>query len=385
MDGIAVVARNNGHKCFTSCPRGRSMLDADPNTHIFIGSIITKNIHLILGRITGFAGCFSIIDTLVFLKRLNRIKPDIIHLHNLHNSYICLPLLFRYIKRKKIKVVWTFHDCWPFTGRCPHFQLLNCNRWEGGCYSCPYPKDSYPVTFIDNTKIMWKLKERWFTGIDDMLIVTPSKWLAGLVKQSFLKSYNIEVIYNGIDRTIFHPTIGEFRSRYGLGEKQFVILGIASSWSNRKGLDVFIEMASILDSNYRIVLVGTNERIDKMLPSNIISIHRTNNQKELAEIYSAADVFVNPTREDNFPTTNVEALACGTPVITYRTGGSPEAIEPSCGCVIDTNSIKELQAVIEKMRDSSPFTSQACIERASKFDMQDRFAQYVNLYSEKRS
>lgn len=348
----------------------------------YIGSYIQNGVHHVLSVITGNEGCFSVNGTNRFLSQLDAIKPDIIHLHNLHGWYINLPLLFNYIKKNNIKVVWTLHDCWAFTGHCPHFTIAKCDKWKTGCYKCPNCKE-YPKSLFDNSKKMYRLKKKWFTGIENLTIVTPSEWLAGLVKQSFLKDYPVKVIHNGIDLNVFKPTESDFRKKYNIAENKYILLGVAFGWGKRKGLDVFIELQKRLDKEkYKIVLVGTDNNADKQLPKEIISIHRTQNQTELAEIYTVADLFVNPTREENYPTVNMESIACGTPVITFRTGGSPEILTEKTGMVVDCDDIDGLQHGIEEICEQNLFSTADCIEQAKQFDMNKRFKEYVALYKE---
>ena len=238
-----------------------------------------------------------------------------------------------------MEVKWTLHDCWAFTGHCCYFDMVRCNKWQTMCQACPQ-KTSYPATNIfSNCKDNFQKKRRAFTGVKKMTLITPSNWLADLVKKSFLKEYPVEVIYNTIDKNVFKPTPGNFRENYGLADKK-IVLGVASVWDKRKGFDDFIKLADMLGESCAVVLVGLNEKQLKNLPDNIIGIKRTNGQKELAEIYTAADVLVNPTYEDNYPTVNLEAQACGTPVITYRTGGSPESVPDEN--VVDVGDIDQL-------------------------------------------
>ena len=212
MLDLAVTARNAGHQCITACPAGRSMRKEGLRDHIYIGNRLTRNLHLLLGKLTGYHGVFSLLSTAVFLQKVRRFDPDVIHLHNLHDCYINLPMLFRYIKKHDIKVVWTLHDCWSFTGGCPHFVLKKCDKWKTGCGSCPSYRN-YPASYVDRSEAMWKLKKKWFTGIKHLTLVTPSRWLAELVKQSFLAEYPVEVINNGVDLDVFKPTPGELRSK----------------------------------------------------------------------------------------------------------------------------------------------------------------------------
>jgi glycosyltransferase involved in cell wall biosynthesis len=230
---------------------------------------------------------------------------------------------------------------------------------------------------------MWRLKKKWFTGVEDMTIVTPSQWLAGLVKESILKDYTVKVIHNGIDLSIFKSMPNNFREKYGIPENKKILLGVAFGWGIRKGLDVFLELEKRLDPHkYQIVLVGTDDKVDKQLPAGIISIHRTQNQQELAEIYTAADLFVNPTREENYPTVNMESLACGTPVLTFRTGGSPEILDENTGAVVDCDDIDALEQEIVRICDKKPHSMEACLTRAKSFDMNERFEEYIKLYEQ---
>lgn len=379
MRGISSLAEQDGYTAYQAYPAGRisgPIIKRD----IVISSFIFSKLNQILGRITGYNGCFATITTLRFLHKLEKLKPSIIHLHNLHNCYINIPMLFRYVKKHYVQVIWTLHDCWSFTGRCPHFTMAQCNKWKTGCANCPYPKESYPQVLVDKTAKMWKLKKEWFNGVEDMTIVTPSQWLADLVKESFLKDYPVKVINNGIDLSVFKPTESDFRQKHEIDDK-YMLLGVADSWGERKGLDVFIELSKRLDSTkYQIVLVGTNESVDKQLPDNIISVHRTQNQQELAEIYTAADLFVNPTREENYPTVNMESIACGTPVMTFKTGGSAEIPDETCGVVVDCDDINTLESEIIRIAAEKPFTEENCLHRAKQFDQNERFKDYIGLY-----
>ncbi len=375
---IYELAQKNDINAYIAVPNGRHNKKQNKSNYLWIGNRFSEDLHLILSRLTGYNGYFSKGATRRFLKKIDEINPDIIHMHNLHNSYINLKELFRYIKKKNIRVVWSLHDCWSFTGKCPHFVMANCEMWKTGCYSCPQYR-SYPQAFIDKSKQMYIQKKELFTGVKNLTIITPSKWLAGLVKQSFLKDYEVKVINNGIDLDVFSPTESKFRERYSLDNKK-IILGVAFGWGRRKGLDIFIELSKRLNDDYRIVLVGTDDAVDLQLPENIISIHRTQNQKELAEIYSTADVFVNPTREDTYPTVNMESIACGTPIVTFNTGGSPEILDEKTGIVVDVDDIDALEKAIIEVTTTDKFTKEACIERAKAFKKEDKFKEYIDLY-----
>lgn len=374
MFGIKKVANENGIEILCFSPVTSTNKEKEPDEEYYkIGTYFQRRISVLLGRITGLNGCFAICETNKMLKQIEKYNPDIIHLHTLHDSYINLLMLFSYIKKKNIKVIWTLHDCWAFTGHCTHFIGIKCKKWNTGCFNCQL-KNEYPASILDNSKIMWKLKKKWFTGIKDMTIVTPSLWLASLVKKSFLKEYPVKVINNGIDLKIFTPknVIKE--------ENEYIILGVSFGWSDKKGLDVFIKLSNILDKKYKIILVGTDENVDEILPKNIISIYRTQNQEELALLYSKADVFLNPTREDNFPTVNMESLACGTPVITFNTGGSPEMLDKDSGRVVECDDIENLVKNIRDICEKRVILKENCRKRALLYDMNDKFLEYIKLY-----
>ncbi|MGL4754837.1 MAG: glycosyltransferase [Aeromonadaceae bacterium] len=317
---------------------------------IKISNIIDFYSHALQTRLLDNHGFCSTKATLNAIDYIKKLKPDVVQLHNIHGYYLNVELLFSYLKlHPKIKVIWTLHDCWSFTGHCAYFDFVRCDKWISGCFSCPQKK-TYPASYlIDNSKVNFEHKKATFTGVKDLTIVTPSRWLAGLVKQSYLRDYPVQVVNNGIDLTIFRPRESDFRKKYNLVDK-FIIMGAASSWSPRKGFEDFIVLASQLPDNYHVVMVGLPQEKIKHLPSNIIGIHRTDNPVELAEIYSAADVFFNPTYEDNYPTVNLEAIACGTPVITYNTGGSPESVCSEHGFVIEKGDLTAVIEIIGKLK-----------------------------------
>lgn len=376
---IADEANKKGNMVYVACANRRSTRRKKVERQIFISNRFFLQINEIINKLTGRDSLLCKISTLLFIKKIKKIHPDIIHLHNLHGRYISLPVLFRYIKKNNIRTIWTLHDCWTFTGHCTYFDIVECDKWKTGCYNCPQYNDGYLRTWRDGSKKMYARKKKWLTGVKDMTLVTPSKWLAGLVSQSFLREYPVQVINNGIDLSIFKPTESNFREKYHCEDK-FVVLGVAFGWGRRKGLDVFIELAKRLDERFQIVLVGTSEEVEAQLPANVICIRQTQNQTELAKIYTAADVFANPTREDNYPTVNMEALACGTPVITFRTGGSPEVIDDTCGIVVERGCINSMEYSIREVFMHRPFIADKCIDKAKTFNMHTKFEEYVQLY-----
>lgn len=327
-------------------------------------------------KVLGNYGFNSVVETKKIIAELEKIKPDIVNLHNIHGHDCNLAMLFKYFKKNNIKLIWTFHDCWAFTGYCMYFDMVHCDKWKTECHDCPQ-RHAYSF-FFDKSKKLFNRKKEIFSGLD-LTIVTPSQWLADLVKQSFLKDYPVEVINNGIDLGVFKPTESDFRKKHGIEDKK-IILDVAFGWDARKGIDVFLELNKRLPDDYKIVLVGTNDETDKRLPESIISIHRTQNQQELAEIYSAADVFVNPTREDNYPTVNMESIACGTPVITFKTGGSPEMVDGNTGSVVECDDIDALEREIIRICEDKPYSKENCIAKAQQFDKKERFIEYTQKY-----
>ena len=376
--GIVERCRENGIECYVAYAHRNEQAGS---YEIEVSSWWDHHVHNRVARMTMGIGQFSYFRTKRFLRRIKKTRPDVLHLHNLHGNYINLRLLFEFIKKEKIAVVWTLHDCWSFTGYCAYYGIVECDKWKTECGDCPN-RHSDPVTVLDRSRTMFRKKKKLFCGVERLTVVTPSEWLAGQVRQSYLKDYPVRVINNGIDLSIFKPTDGDFRTKHGIREDEFILLGVANVWDRRKGLETFVELSKRLDSQYRIVLVGTNDRIDSMLPPNVISIHRTQNQTELAEIYSSADLFVNPTLEDTYPTVNMEAVACGTPVLTYDTGGSAEMIDETCGCAVAQGDVDALEREIIRICQSKAYSTDACLRHAARYDMYIRFQEYVDLYGE---
>lgn len=305
-----------------------------------IGTDMDVKIHGLQTRLFDEMGLGSKSATVKFIEWVKEYNPDVIHLHNLHGYYINYPVLFDYLKTCGKKIIWTMHDCWSFTGHCMYFNFEDCNRWKTGCGSCPQ-NGVYPVRWgADRSARNFKLKQSLFTNIPDLTIVTPSNWLEVLVKQSYMDEYPIQTIHNGIDTSTFKPTTSNILQQLNLEGKK-IILGVAAVWDRRKGLSDFIELSKLIDDSYAIVLVGLSKKQIEQLPDNIIGIEHTNSVDELVKLYSAAYVFVNATYEDNYPTTNIEAIACDTPVITYDTGGSAESAK-LYGIVLKEKSAKAI-------------------------------------------
>lgn len=314
-----------GHESWRMWGRGR---EPENEYEFKFGTDFGVRIDVLETRLFGKAGFHSKAATKRLLAKLDEVKPDLVHLHNVHGYYVNIEMLFEWLAKSSCQVEWTLHDCWAFTGHCAYFTFANCEQWKTqcACEKACCQLDAYPKT-ISKTSCKWSFeqKKRLFTALprERMSLITPSKWLADLTRESFLKHYPVEVRYNTIDTSTFKPVMSSFRERNRLQGK-FIVLGVASTWSERKGLDDFLLLSEMLDDEAAIVLVGlSREQIDA-LPKNVIAISRTESKQELAEIYSTSDVFFNPTKEDNYPTVLLEAQSCGLPVVTYDVGGCRE-------------------------------------------------------------
>lgn len=316
---------------------------------VLIGSIYEVYWHALMSKVFDARGYWSIAGTKKFLKWANEFDPDLVWLHNLHDYFINTSELFKWIKsRPKMTVKWTQHDCWSFTGGCSHFSAAKCYQWKTGCTNCS-SRGKFPrAPLFINSRKNFQIKKRDFTGVNNMTLITPSKWLKDLVNESFLKCYPVEVNYNNIDRQIFKPTNSDFRDKYDLLNKH-IVLGVASNWTEKKGLFEFYRLAKELDETYVIVLVGLTDRQYKRLPKNIIGIKRTNSREELAEIYSSADVFVNLSKEETFGLTTVEAEACGTTAIVYENTACEEIVGIYGGVVIEQDNFEQLLNEIRRI------------------------------------
>lgn len=366
----------NGYKSYVAYGREKTK---NCSNAIRIGRKIDIYTHVLKTRFFDKHGFGSKQATKDFIKKVKELDPDIIHLHNIHGYYINIKILFDYLKQINKQVIWTLHDCWPFTGHCAYFDFVGCNKWEKGCFKCPQ-KSKYPKSWLfDNSSNNWKIKKELFTGIKSLTLVSPSQWLADLVKKSFLKEYPVVVIPNGIDISVFKPTPSDFRKKYRIEDK-FVILGVANVWEERKGLKYFFELSKLLNEDEVIVLVGLSRKQKKNLPKNIIGLSKTHSVKELVEIYTAADVFVNPTLEDNFPTVNLEAQACGTFVITFDSGGAKETLSSvNNGVVVFEKSVKAIRKAIDnfKKRKTNLELPMVYLSKFSKTSFSNK---YILLY-----
>ena len=346
------------------------------------GSVLTEKWHAQMSQLFDRHGLHSFFTTKMVISKIKKFAPDIIHLHNIHGYFLHYPQLFKYLIESDIPVVWTLHDCWSFTGHCSYFDLVDCNKWKTGCHQCPNLKNYPRSVWLDRSAKNYYLKKSLFTGVKSITMVPVSEWLGEMTRQSFMGKYPIRVIHNGVDTTTFRVKSNALRKKLGLVDK-FVVLGVSNNgFSGRKGLDDFIELSKLLNNNYQIIMIGLKKEELDLLPKNIMGLKRTSNLEELVDYYNLADIFINPTYSDNFPTTNLESLACGTPVITYRTGGSPEAIDEKTGVVIEQGNVAALANAIMQLR-RRPLSSEACRKRAEEYyDKDTCFEKYLDLYEE---
>lgn len=383
-ESIAKIAISNGWECHII--HGARTIGDTIQHHYQATTKTGTYIHFIESFLWDKHGLGSRRDTKKIVKIIENIKPDVINLHCIHGYYINYKILFDYLKKTSIPIVWTFHDCWAFTGHCAYFDKVRCEKWKIGCDKpCPAKKDYPKSLFFDNCKRNFELKKKLFLSIEKRLTIVPvSFWLEGFVRQSFFKNCSIQTIHNGINIDVFSPQDDSIlREHLGLKDR-IVVLGVAMPWSPRKGLPDMLCLATKLPSEYSIILIGLDEKQMQDLPSNVIGVGRTNDAKELARYYSLASVFLNPTYEDNFPTTNIEALACGTPVVTYSTGGSPEAIDSFTGSVVVQGDVEGLYKAVLDISNKVATTDirKKCRERAEiYYNSMTAFLEYLELYN----
>lgn len=338
---------------------------------IRIGNDWDMRVHGVQSRLFDNHGLASRRVTGQFIKTAWEINPDIVHLHNIHGYYLNYPMLFEWLKEWGGPVVWTLHDCWPFTGHCAYFMMSGCEKWMSGCHDCGSLR-GYPASLLmDCSERNYNLKKKFFTSLDDRLTLVPvSHYVGDYLKDSFFKNTRREVIHNGIDTEVFRPC----------AQKERLVLGVANVWEQRKGLNDFYELRRLLPPDFRILLVGLTKRQIERLPSGIDGISRTESQDALAKIYSQAIALVNPTYEDNYPTVNLEAISCGTPVITYRTGGSPESLTDLTGVVLEQGDIMGIVDAINDFEHRDSVDVMCRRYAVANFEQKKCFNAYFNLY-----
>lgn len=395
MKEIGELAMANGWESYVAYSKGRDGLPGSTSIPVPVGNKASVAWHGLQTRILDRHGLGSVLATKRFIEDIRRIGPDIIHIHNIHGYFLNYRILFDFLSHSGIQVIWTVHDCWLYTGHCYHYMYAGCDRWKTGCGHCPQ-RGKFPRSlFADRSARNFRDKRDAFCSMpeDRLTIVPVSDWMRSEMSESFLKDYRFQVIHNGIDTDVFSPQPAlesEVRRCYGLGDSH-VILGIASIWSEEKGLNDFVEMAARLDSDEVIVLVGMDRKqLDDVLSrcgriilgDRMVAVKRTADVHQLAGLYSTADVLVNPTWQDNYPTVNLEAISCGTPVVTYRTGGSIEAVAGDTGFVVEQGDIEGLVDAVRRVETLGKANfMDACRSRAVKeFRKEDRYAEYIELY-----
>ena len=381
---IGEVAINRGWESYITYARNH--LPSASKT-IKIGSKLDVYWHGIMTRLFDSHCLHSTHATKQLVKRIKEINPDVILLHHIHGYFLNMRVLFNYLSSLNKPIVWVFHDCWSFTGHCA-FDNAECNKWRTGCFECPSKSDYPSSILVDRSRKNYIEKKELFNSLKDLTIVPVSEWMASLVKESFLSKHRIQTITNGININLFAPRDAETniatRQKLNISPESKMILGVASPWNKRKGLEDFVKLSSVIPESWKIVLVGLNDKQIASLPQNIIGLKRTESVQQLADVYATADVFVNPTYADTYPTTNLEAISCGTPVVTYRTGGSPESITESTGIVVEQGDLNGISNAIRLLceQNREELRSQCRKYSEANFDRQYKFSSYIDLFEE---
>lgn len=386
MQEIGDLAMQQGWESYIAYGRGRDGILPCRSRIIPVGGRWSTLWHGVETRLFDRHGLASTGATRRFVREIERIRPDVIHIHNIHGYFLNYRVLFDFLSQSGIPVVWTVHDCWLYTGHCYHYSYAGCDRWQRECHDCPQRRE-FPTSWLfDRSRQNFRDKRAAFTSLrkGQLTVVPVSEWIRSEMARSFLRECDFRVIHNGINTDVFDICSPQAaREKYGLGDKH-ILLGVASIWSREKGLDDFIRLSGLLTDDERLVLVGIKPEQRRQLPPNVIGIGRTENVHELAELYSAADAFLNPTWQDNYPTVNLEAISCGTPVVTYRTGGSIEAVTPGTGRVVDQGDFAGLLREARSIRREGKAGYQArCRSYALQhFNKEDRYRDYLRLYDE---
>lgn len=375
---IAEVLQRQGHECKIAYGR-ETVPEKYQNFAVRIGTDFGVKLDGIKTRLLDNAGFNSVRATKRFLSWVKEYDPDIIHLHNLHGYYIHAGLLFDFLKEFGKPVIWTLHDCWSFTGHCPHFAAQGCEKWREMCGSCPL-RGEYPASLLlDNSTHNYRRKRELFCGLENLQIVTVSDWLGKCAAESFLGGYPVTTIQNGVDLSVFRPTESKVAEKYGLQGKK-IVLGVASAWSRHKGLEDFFRLAQMLEDDYRVVLVGLTMQQMEHLPGNVVGIRRTDSLQELAQLYTAAYVHVSMSREETMGLTIIEANACGTPVVVFDSTALPEIVTPDTGLVLQECTPGAVAKAILENDFSKEKYAQSCIAHAGQFEKNRMYSKYIELY-----
>lgn len=378
---LSRLISSNGDSCRIAYGRGESPEDIDS---FKISDKFDMYTHALMTRLTDRHGLYSTLSTKKLIADIEEYNPDIIHIHNIHGYYLNYRILFAFLEKYNKPIVWTMHDCWAFTGHCAHYESVNCDKWKTKCCQCSNLK-GYPATWNGcNVEKNYNTKKEAFNKLHNMTIIAPSYWLAKQISDSFLNRYKCLTFHNGVDLEQFAPAVNNIKEKLNITDKK-MLLGVTGTWTRNKGFYDFILLRKILDDKYIICLVGVTKKQIKSLPTGIIGITQLENTRELAKYYSAADYFLNLTYEDTFPTTNIESLACGTEVITYNTGGSPEIITSKCGYVVEKGDLNGIKKILENSEDVKAEYNQNCIDRAKKFEKDKCYNKYIELYNQMKT
>jgi glycosyltransferase involved in cell wall biosynthesis len=379
MKEIGELAMASGWESYVAYSGARDGMPAHSSKLVPVGDKLDLAVHAVATRLFDAHGLASKRGTRQFIERIKAIDPDVIHIHNIHGYFLNYPLLFNYLQESGKPVVWTIHDCWLYTGHCYYYSAAHCNKWQTGCGHCPQ-KRAFPASWLfDRSACNLSDKKRAFGALENLTIVPVSNWIRQEMASSILADKHFQVIHNGIDLETFRPEAAD-------GEvpvEGTQILGVASIWLEEKGWSDLMKLAAMLRPDEKLVLVGkTTEEQRKQLPANVQLIERTENIGKLAALYAGSTVFVNPTWQDNYPTVNLESIACGTPVVTYRTGGSVEAVAEGTGSVVEQGDVAAmLERVRELAASDRAATAARCRERAlSHFRKEDCYKNYIDLY-----
>lgn len=377
---IAKLVEADGGECRIGC--GANFVPDEAKRVAYKTLSVTKRrVYSLLTKLFDAEGRFNRSGTKRLIREMEQFRPDVVHLHNIHGCYLHVGELFHYLREKNLPVVWTLHDCWPFTGHCAYFDFSGCQRWKSGCHDCPQLK-SYPVCIgLDGSRGNHARKKKWFASLHNLTMVVPCEWMKEPLGQSYMKDYPVRTIYNGVDLQRFRPVDSDIRQRYGL-ENSKLVLAVASDWDERKGLRYLVQAAEQMGQEYRFVVIGLSPAQVVALPDNIIGIQQTSDVNELVQWYSAADCLANPTMEDNMPMVNLEALACGTPIAVFRTGGCPEAVDEHTGIVVEKGDVEGLCDAVRLLCPKTEERTNACLKRAELFHSVRTFEDYLALYKD---
>lgn len=378
---LKMAVENNGDEIVAFLPRSGLNIRTVTEGQIIWGSRYNWLIHYSLYKIIGICEIWSLFSTLDLLHKLSRFGPDVLHLNVINEWNLCFPLLVRFIRRNSLKVVWTLHDCRAFTARCANFEQSGCMQWIEGCKKCSV-HSLYEPSLFNNVSVQWYLKRRWYSKLKDLTVVTPSQWLAEIVEKSILQGHKSYIIHNGIDTSAFSKSTQSKLPQLEQRQRK-TVLGVSMFWEPRKGLDTIIWLCKALPEDYRIVIVGNiSHEYENIIPNRLIVIPAISDTDYLSSVYQSADVFINPTLADNFPTVNIEALGAGIPVVTYKTGGSAECLDEGTGMVVEKNDYEAFrEAIIEVCSKPLKYTKAKCIERSQCFSLK-QFDKYLGVYYE---